>query len=80
MSIGKRNQVMKVGHLIEHNMRNIFLEKSYTECGEDTICRSFSKKSKLSLSLDQRFIFIVCQVEGHLQILKISCRPVAFTS
>ena len=27
---------MKFGQLIEHNMRNMFLEKSYTKCcGED---------------------------------------------
>ena len=24
---------MKFGQLIEYNMRNIFVEKSYTECG-----------------------------------------------
>ena len=28
----KDNQTMKVGQLIEFNMRNIFLEKSYTKC------------------------------------------------
>ena len=44
---------MKFGQLIEHNMRNIFVEKSYTKCGGETIPRSFSKKSKLSISLDQ---------------------------
>ena len=44
---------MKFGQLIECNMRNIFLEKSYTKCGGETIPRPFSKKSKLSISLDQ---------------------------
>ena len=34
-------------------MRNIFLETSYTTCGRETIPRSFSKKSKLRISLDQ---------------------------
>ena len=34
-------------------MRNIFFEKSYTKCSEETIPRSISKKSKLSTSLDQ---------------------------
>ena len=34
-------------------MRKIFLEKSYTKCGVETIPRPFSKKSKLSVSLDQ---------------------------
>ena len=44
---------MKFGHLIEHIMRKIFLEKSYTKCGRETIPRPFCKKSKLSRSLDQ---------------------------
>ena len=29
----KGNQAMKFGQLIKCNMRNIFLEKSYTKCG-----------------------------------------------
>ena len=28
---------MKFGQLIEYNMRSIFLEKSYTECGGEFI-------------------------------------------
>ena len=44
---------MKFGQLIEHNMRSIFLEKSYTKCGGEAIRRNFSKKSKRSMSLDQ---------------------------
>ena len=31
----KGNETMKFGELIECNMRNIFLEKSYTRCGEE---------------------------------------------
>ena len=46
---------MKPGHLVEYNLRNIFLEKSYTKCDGETISRSFSKKSKLSISLDQNY-------------------------
>ena len=54
ISISKSNQTMKFGQLIiEHNMRNTFLEKSHTKCGGETNPRSFSKKSKLSISLDQ---------------------------
>ena len=30
-----------------------FLEDSYTKCGRETIARPFSKKLKLSISLDQ---------------------------
>ena len=53
ISRSKDNQAMKFGKLIEYNMRNIFLEKSYAKCDGETSARSFSKKSKLSVSLDQ---------------------------
>ena len=45
---------MKFGQLIEYNMTNIFLEKSYTKCDGETIPKPFSKKSKLIISLDQK--------------------------
>ena len=51
-SRSKGNQTMKYGQLIEYNMRNIFFENSCTKCGEKTIRRPFSKKSKLSMPLD----------------------------
>ena len=50
---GKGNQGMKFGLLIENNMKNIFLKKSYTKFGGETIPRPVSKKSRLSMSLDQ---------------------------
>ena len=53
ISRSKGNQVTKFGQLIKYNMKNIFLEKSYTKCGGDTIPRPFSKKSKLTISLNQ---------------------------
>ena len=40
-------KAMKFGQLIEYNMRNIFVEKSYTKCAGETIPRPLSKKSKL---------------------------------
>ena len=46
------NQAMKTGQLLEYNLINIFLEKSYTKCGRETILRPFSKKSKLGISLE----------------------------
>ena len=52
ISGSKGTQTMKLGQLIEYNMRNIFLEKSYIKCGRETIPRPFPKKSKLSISLD----------------------------
>ena len=42
---------MKLGKLIKCNMRNIFLEKSYMICGEETSSTSFSEKLKLRISL-----------------------------
>ena len=44
---------MKFGQLIEYNMRYIFLEKSYAECGGETCPRPFSEKSKVSILLSQ---------------------------
>ena len=44
---------MKLDQSTEYNMRNIFLEKSYTKCGGETISRPFSKKLKVSISLGQ---------------------------
>ena len=53
ISRSKDNQTMKFGQLIECNMRNIFLEKSYTKCGGETSPRLFSENLKLTISLDQ---------------------------
>ena len=53
ISRSKNNQTIKYGKLIEYNMKNNFLEKSYTKFGGETILRLFSKKSKLSISLNQ---------------------------
>ena len=51
-------------------------EKFYTKCRGDTILSPFSKKSKLSIYL----VSIVCQVEDYQNILKLSSRPLTFTS
>ena len=53
ISRSKGNQTKKFGQLIECNMKNIFLEKSYTKCDGETSPRPFSEKLKLSISLDQ---------------------------
>ena len=37
---------------MEYNMRNIFLEKSYTKYGGETSPRPFYEKSKFSKSMD----------------------------
>ena len=48
-SRSKVNLTMKFGQFIEYNMKNIFLEKSYTKCSTGTGLRT-SKNSKLSIS------------------------------
>ena len=53
ISRSKGNHTMKFRQLIEYNMRNIFLEKSYAKFDGETSPRSFSGKLKLSISLDQ---------------------------
>ena len=45
ISISKGNQTIKFVQLIEYNMRNAFLEKSYSKCGGDASPRPFYKKS-----------------------------------
>ena len=39
----KGNYAIKFGQLIEHNMKNIFLEKSCAKCGGETIPSPFLK-------------------------------------
>ena len=36
ISRGEGHQAMKLGQLIEYNMKNIFVEKSYTKCAGET--------------------------------------------
>ena len=59
--------------------KQIFLEKSYTECHGGTSLRPFSEKLKFSIPPDHlsksnliQFVFIVCQVEGYRLLLPTS--------
>ena len=54
ISRSKGNETMQVNQFIEYNMRNILLKKSCTVYGGETSPRTFSKESKLSISLDQQ--------------------------
>ena len=47
------NQAMKFDQLTEYNIRNPFIGKSYIKRGGEAIPKLFSKKSKLSISLNQ---------------------------
>ena len=49
----KSNQTVKLGQLIGYSIRDMFLEKSHLKCSGETISRPFSRKSKLSIFLDQ---------------------------
>ena len=71
ISRSKGNQAMKFGQLIEYNKRKIFVEKSYTIWAEETCPRPFSKKSKLSISLDQ-----YCKVLKNLFLLDANLMPI----
>ena len=64
---------MKFGQLIEYNMRNIFLEKSYTKCGGETNPRPFSGKQKLSISPDQssKVLYSLFSLYAKLGAIKI---------
>ena len=53
ISRSKDNQTVKFGWLTECNMRKISLKQSYPKCGGETNPKPFSKKSKLTISLDQ---------------------------
>ena len=50
----KCNKAIKFGQLTKHNMKNIFLAKSYSKCGGEACPRNFYKKSKLSIYLDHQ--------------------------
>ena len=55
---------MALDQLIEYNMRNTFLERSYTKCLGEASARPF---------------LIVVQVKVHQNISKLRCRSLAFT-
>ena len=57
ISRSKNTQAMKFGQLIECNMTNVFLEKSYTKCDGETSTRLFSEKLKLRISLNNSLEF-----------------------
>ena len=69
----KDNQTMKLDQLIECNIRNIFLEKSYTKCGGEASPIPFSGKSKFSISLDQwpKVLYCLFSLNPKLMTIKI---------
>ena len=53
ISKSKGNQTMEIDQLTEYNIRNIFLEKSSTKYGGETIPRPFSNISKVNIAMNQ---------------------------
>ena len=70
---------MGFSQLIEYDMRNIFLEKSYTKFWGQSSSRPLSKKLKLTISLDHQseilysLFLLYVQVEDNQYILKLRC-------
>ena len=62
ISRSKDSQTKKFGQLIEHNMRNIFLEKLYTKYGAEASFRPFYKN----------------QISAYLWINSLECYKVCF--
>ena len=60
---------MKFHQLIEYNMSNISVEKSYTKCAGEFIPRPLFKKPKLSISLDRW-----CKILNNLFLLHANLR------
>ena len=65
--------------MIGYNIRNIFIEKSFTKCSGEASPNTFYKKLKLSISLDHQsemlwsLLLWYVQVEVYQNILKLRC-------
>ena len=85
ISRSKDDPTIKFGQLIEYNIENTFIEKTNTKGDRAAIPRPIFKKSKIEHISESiiwsftKFVFIVCQVEGYQNRLKLSCRPLPFT-
>ena len=84
ISRSEGSHTMKCGQLIEYNTRNIFLEKSYPNCGGNLFSEPFLKNQNWansgSIVCFIKSVFVLCQVEDYRNILKLSFWPLAFTS
>ena len=79
----KGKKTMKFCQLIEYNMINIFLEKSYTKCEREDSPRLFFKKSKLNMSgstawIFIKFVYIACSSRGRLRYINNKVLTICF--
>ena len=84
ISRSKDKQTIKFGHLIEYNMKNSFLKINAQNLVEKLYLYPFLKNQSwaylwINILSFVQFVFIVWQVEGFRNILKLSCRPLPFT-
>ena len=68
---------MKVGQLIEYNMRNIYLEKSHTRCGGETRLRPFYKKFKIEHKFN-KIVSTACPSGGLPKYTRIKVLTTCF--
>ena len=85
MSRSKGNQAMKSGQLIECNMRNIFLERSYTNVIEKLFPGLFLKNQNwaylwINILKFHIFCFNCLPSWGLSKVIELSYKPFAFTS
>ena len=77
---------MTFGQLIEHNMKNIFLEKSYIKCGGENSPRTFSEKIKIEYISGSafwnfiQFVFSVYLSRGLPKYIETKVLITCFTS
>ena len=82
----KSNQTIKFGQLIEYNMKNLFFKKIIQKMWWRNYSHILFQKIRIehpwinSLKFYTVFFFIVWQIDGCRNILKVSCRSFAFTS
>ena len=85
ISRSKNNQTMKFAQLIDITWEALLLKNHIKSVVEKLFSDIFLKNQNCaylwinSLSFMQ-FLFILCQVEAYRNILKLSCRSLAFTS
>ena len=85
ISRSKGNYAMKFGQWTEYNFGKKFL-KNHTQNVVEKLFQTLFWKIKIEhisgsiLWSFINFVFIVSQVEDYRNLLKLSCRPLAFTS
>ena len=84
ISSSQCNQAMKIGQLIEYNIRNIFIEKLYTKYGGEASPRPFHKNQNWtylwtnSLKCYKVCFYCMFKSKVYQNIFKLKCRTLVF--